>query len=77
MSQSPIKEAGASNTHDSISSASQSAPSYLVPSRFVVNVEHPFIIKNLQKGMKKLGRPKDVADVSILSSCTTRYPDNG
>lgn len=38
-------------------SSSTYAPWYNVPSKPIVSVEHPFIIKNINKGIESLGGP--------------------
>lgn len=50
-----------------IMSPSGSAPTYLVPVREVVALEHPMIIKNIDNGLKTLGTGVPVHQVSICS----------
>jgi len=40
-----------------------SAPWYLVPSRPIVSVEHPFIVKDVAKAVESLGGSKAVGKV--------------
>ena len=40
------------------------APWYNVPNKLVVSVEHPYIIKNVDKGLDTLGDAKKLQSVS-------------
>lgn len=44
-----------SSPSSNYSSSSSHAPWYNVPKRSIVSVEHPFIIRNIEKGLKTLG----------------------
>ena len=43
--------------------STQPAPSYQVPSRSVVSIEHPYIVKNVQKGIEMLGGPDAITEM--------------
>jgi hypothetical protein len=45
---------------------SDAAPSYPVPLREIVALEHPMIIKNIDKGLKTLGNGVPPRQVSVL-----------
>ena len=40
------------------------APWYNVPKKTIVSVEHPFIIKDVDKGLATLGNPSKLEEVS-------------
>ena len=42
------------------------APWYSVPRQPIVSVEHPFIIKDVDKGLATLGSPSKLGEVSRL-----------
>ena len=44
-------------------STPRAAPWYLVPSRTIVSVEHPFIVKDVSKAVESLGGSKAVGKV--------------
>lgn len=49
---------------------SDTAPSYSVPVREIVALEHPMIIKNIDKGLKTLGTgvpPRQVSGLRIFA----------
>ena len=46
-----------------MTSSSQPAPSYQVPARSVVSVEHPYIVKNVSKGIEMLGGPDAITEM--------------
>ena len=39
------------------------APWYTVPEQLIVSVEHPFIIKDVDKGLAMLGSPRKLQEV--------------
>ena len=39
------------------------APWFTVPKQHIVNVEHPFIINNVDKGLATLGNPRKLQEV--------------
>ena len=45
---------------------SRFAPRYSVPDQLVVNVEHPFIIENIDKGIASLGGEAKIQKVRTL-----------
>lgn len=47
--------------------SSQRAPSYHVPQLSIVSVEHPFIIKNMDKAIEMLGGLPRMKPVLILT----------
>lgn len=57
-----VKPASSRYMPSSLSSSSP-APWYDVPRTSVVSVEHPFIIKNIDKGIVSLGGPDELKDV--------------
>ena len=40
------------------------APWYTIPPRSIVSLEHPFIVKNIEKGIETLGGPSKLRRVS-------------
>ena len=58
------EERAASSSHRKIFHA----PWYDVPKQPIVSVEHPFIIKNVDKGLATLGSPSKLEEASHLSS---------
>ena len=44
------------------------APWFTVPKQPIVNVEHPFIIKNVDKGLAILGSPRKLQEVGCLNT---------
>jgi len=46
-------------------STPRAAPWYLVPSRTIISVEHPFIVKDVSKAVESLGGPKAVGRVDV------------
>ena len=43
------------------------APWFTVPKQLIVNVEHPFIINNVDKGLATLGSPRKLQEVGRLN----------
>lgn len=52
-------------TESSSRKESSYAPWYNVPKKSVVSVEHPFIIKDVDKGLATLGNPSKLEEVSL------------
>lgn len=44
------------------------APWFTVPKQPIVNVEHPFIIRNFDKGLATLGSPRKLQEVGHLNA---------
>ena len=44
------------------------APWFTVPKQPIVNVEHPFIIRNVDKGLATLGSPHKLQEVGRLNT---------
>ena len=44
------------------------APWFTVPKQPIVNVEHPFIINNVDKGLATLGSPRKLQEVGRLNT---------
>ena len=44
------------------------APWFTVPKQPIVNVEHPFIINNVDKGLATLGSPRKLQEVGRLNA---------
>ncbi len=59
--------AGHSTGEPSKVKSSRFAPWYEMPDQLVVNVEHPYIIKNIGRGIESLGGEAKVQKVRILS----------
>ena len=55
-------------TRSSSHERSSNAPWYRVPKQSIVSVEHPFIIKDIDKGLATLGNPGKVEEVSRIHS---------
>ena len=49
------------------------APWYIVPKQPIVSVEHPFIIKNVDKGLATLGSPSRLEEVCCLYRIRYQY----
>jgi hypothetical protein len=58
------------NVDDEGSARSSGAPVFTIPPRLLAAVEHPMIIKDLDKGLKTLGRAHSLRPVS--SSCVNK-----
>lgn len=49
------------------SKAGDATPWHSIPSRAMVSVEHPCIVKNIDKGLRTMGEDEDIEKVSKLS----------
>ena len=59
-----LEMAGGLNDGSTRLHTSRFARSYNVPDRLIVNVEHPCIIKNIEKGVESLGGESKIQKVS-------------
>lgn len=60
------KVSGDKSTVSSCHKKPSYAPWYTVPNQPIVSVEHPFIIKDVDKGLATLGSPSKLEEVSRL-----------
>lgn len=61
-----MEEVNSDNREGSSSNKNPSyAPWYNVPKQPIVSVEHPFIIKDVDKGLATLGNPSKLEEVSL------------
>ena len=52
------------------------APWYDVPSRSFISVEHPFIIKDIERGINSLGGPDNLEEVGSSLQFLQSDPDS-
>lgn len=57
---------GDKRTGSSSHKISSYAPWYNVPKQPIVSVEHPFIVKDVDKGLATLGSPSKLEEVSCI-----------
>ena len=57
---------GDKRTGSCIHKTSSYAPWYNVPKQPIVSVEHPFIVKDVDKGLATLGTPSKLEEVSCI-----------